>query len=85
MAQEEVVATLDEIVVVGTRRKGRTAIETAVPIDVFNRVCRSDANAVANIRRAGLAPTSVEAGYGDQFRMLEAEPEANVVPMAKTA
>ena len=32
IAQDEVVETLDEIVVVGTRRKGRTAIETAVPI-----------------------------------------------------
>ena len=37
MAQEGVAETLDEIVVVGTRRKDRTAVETAVPIDVFNR------------------------------------------------
>jgi len=32
-----VVRTVDEIVITGTRRKGRTAIETAVPVDVFNR------------------------------------------------
>ena len=31
------VKTLDEIVIVGTRRQGRTAVETAVPIDVFTR------------------------------------------------
>ena len=37
IAQQEVVETLDEIVIVGTRRKGRTAIETAVPVDVFNQ------------------------------------------------
>ncbi len=37
IAQQEVVKTLDEIVIVGTRRKDRTAIETAVPVDVFNR------------------------------------------------
>jgi len=37
IAQQEVVRTLDEIVVVGTRRQGRTAIDTAVPVDVFNR------------------------------------------------
>ncbi len=38
IAQEEVVKTaLDEIVITGTRRKGRTAVETAVPVDVFNR------------------------------------------------
>jgi iron complex outermembrane receptor protein len=36
-AQEEVVNTLEEVVVVGTRRQGRTNIETAVPVDVFNR------------------------------------------------
>ena len=36
-AQQEVVSTFEEIVVVGTRRQGRTAIETPVPIDVFNR------------------------------------------------
>ena len=36
-AQQEVVSTFEEIVVVGTRREGRTAIETPVPIDVFNR------------------------------------------------
>ncbi|RLA34305.1 MAG: TonB-dependent receptor [Gammaproteobacteria bacterium] len=37
IAQQEVVKTVEEIVVVGTRRQGRTAIETAVPVDVFNR------------------------------------------------
>ncbi|NOX67613.1 MAG: TonB-dependent receptor [Gammaproteobacteria bacterium] len=31
------VKTLDEVVIVGTRRKDRTAFETAVPVDVFNR------------------------------------------------
>ena len=36
-AQQEVVDTLEEVVVVGTRRQGRTAVETAVPVDVFNR------------------------------------------------
>jgi iron complex outermembrane receptor protein len=36
-AQQEVVNTLEEVVVVGTRRQGRTAVETAVPVDVFNR------------------------------------------------
>ena len=37
LAQQEVVETLDEIVIIGTRRQGRTAVETAVPVDVFNR------------------------------------------------
>lgn len=37
IAQQEAADTLDEVVVVGTRRKGRTAVETAVPVDVFNR------------------------------------------------
>jgi iron complex outermembrane receptor protein len=37
IAQQEVVKTIEEIVVVGTRRKDRTAIDTAVPVDVFNR------------------------------------------------
>ena len=37
IAQQEVVSTFDEIVIVGTRRQGRTAIETAVPVDVFNQ------------------------------------------------
>jgi len=37
IAQQEVVNTLEEVVVVGTRRQGRTAVETAVPVDVFNR------------------------------------------------
>jgi iron complex outermembrane receptor protein len=37
IAQQEVVSTLDEVVVVGTRRQGRTAVETPVPVDVFNR------------------------------------------------
>jgi len=39
-AQQEVVKTfeeIEEIVVIGTRRKDRTAVETAVPVDVFNR------------------------------------------------
>ena len=37
-AQQEVVRTpFDEIVIVGTRRQGRTSVETAVPVDVFNR------------------------------------------------
>ena len=36
-AQEEIVQTLEEVVVIGTRRQGRTNVETAVPIDVFNR------------------------------------------------
>jgi iron complex outermembrane receptor protein len=36
-AQQEVVSTPEEVVVVGTRRQGRTAVETAVPVDVFNR------------------------------------------------
>ncbi len=37
IAQQEVDETLDEVVVVGTRRQGRIAVETAVPVDVFNR------------------------------------------------
>jgi len=37
IAQEEVVSTLEEIVAIGTRRQERTAVETAVPVDVFNR------------------------------------------------
>lgn len=37
IAQHGVVETVDEVVVVGTRRQGRTAVETAVPVDVFNR------------------------------------------------
>ena len=36
-AQEEVTSAFEEIVVLGTRREGRTAIETPVPVDVFNR------------------------------------------------
>jgi iron complex outermembrane receptor protein len=32
-----VVKTVDEIVIVGTRRKGRAAVQAAVPVDVFNR------------------------------------------------
>jgi iron complex outermembrane receptor protein len=36
-AQQQGAETLDEVVVVGTRRQGRTAIETAVPVDVFDR------------------------------------------------
>jgi len=37
LAQQEVVNTLEEVVVVGTRRQGRTAVESAVPVDVFNQ------------------------------------------------
>jgi len=37
IAQQEVVRTLDEIVIIGTRRQGRTSVETAVPVDVFNQ------------------------------------------------
>ena len=37
IAQQEVVNTLEEVIVVGTRRKDRTAVNTAVPVDVFNR------------------------------------------------
>ena len=37
IAQQEVVQSLDEIVIVGTRRSGRTVVETAVPVDVFDR------------------------------------------------
>ena len=36
-AQQEITETLEEVVVIGTRRQGRTNVETAVPIDVFNR------------------------------------------------
>jgi len=32
LAQQEVVNTLEEVVVVGTRRQGRTAVESAVPV-----------------------------------------------------
>ena len=35
-AQQNLADAVDEIVVVGTRRQGRTAIQTAVPVDVFN-------------------------------------------------
>jgi iron complex outermembrane receptor protein len=37
IAQQGVDETVDEVVVVGTRRQGRTAVETAVPVDVFDR------------------------------------------------
>jgi len=37
IAQQEVDETLDDIIVVGTRRAGRTASNTPVPVDVFNR------------------------------------------------
>lgn len=37
IAQQEMAGTLEEVVVLGTRRKGRTAVETPVPVDVFNR------------------------------------------------
>lgn len=36
-AQQEVDATLDEIIIVGTRRQGRTTTNTPVPVDLFNR------------------------------------------------
>ncbi|MEM9396639.1 MAG: TonB-dependent receptor [Pseudomonadota bacterium] len=36
-AENEVLSTLEEVVVVGTRRDNRTAIDTPVPVDVFNR------------------------------------------------
>ncbi|MFQ5982645.1 MAG: TonB-dependent receptor plug domain-containing protein, partial [Woeseiaceae bacterium] len=36
IAQDEVDVTIDEIIIVGTRRQGRTAIDTPVPVDVFN-------------------------------------------------
>jgi iron complex outermembrane receptor protein len=35
LAREEVNRTLEEIVVVGTRREGRTVTNSPVPIDVF--------------------------------------------------
>ncbi len=37
IAQQENLETIEETVVVGTRRQGRTVVETAVPVDVFNR------------------------------------------------
>ena len=37
IAQQAGAETLEEVVVVGTRRQGRTAVETAVPVDVFDR------------------------------------------------
>ena len=37
IAQEGEIKSLDEIVIVGTRSKGRTAVEAAVPVDVFNQ------------------------------------------------
>lgn len=37
VAQQKQADTLEEIVVVGTRRKGRTAVESPVPVDVFSR------------------------------------------------
>jgi iron complex outermembrane receptor protein len=37
LAQQEVDRTLDEIIIVGTRRQGRTATNTPVPVDVFQR------------------------------------------------
>jgi iron complex outermembrane receptor protein len=37
IAQDEVDQTLDEIIIVGTRRQGRTATNTPVPVDVFKR------------------------------------------------
>ena len=37
VAQEGADDTVEEIVTIGTRVKGRTAIDTAVPIDVFNQ------------------------------------------------
>jgi iron complex outermembrane receptor protein len=37
VAQEGADETVEEIVTIGTRRKGRSAVDTAVPIDVFNQ------------------------------------------------
>ncbi len=37
LAQAELAETRDEIIVVGTRREGRTAANTPVPVDVFDR------------------------------------------------
>ncbi len=37
LAGQEAVESVDEIVIVGTRLKNRTAAETSVPVDVFNR------------------------------------------------
>jgi iron complex outermembrane receptor protein len=37
IAQQEVIEASEEVVVIGTRREGRTAVETAVPVDVFDR------------------------------------------------
>ena len=37
IAQDGVDETLDEIIIVGTRRQGRTTTNSAVPVDVFNR------------------------------------------------
>ena len=36
VAQQGADKAIEEIVTIGTRRKGRTAIDTAVPVDVFN-------------------------------------------------
>ncbi len=37
VAQDGAEQTVEEIVTIGTRRQGRTAVDTAVPIDVFNQ------------------------------------------------
>ena len=37
VAQDGADEAVEEIVTIGTRRQGRTAIDTAVPIDVFNQ------------------------------------------------
>jgi hypothetical protein len=37
VAQEGADEAVEEIVTIGTRRKGRSAVDTAVPIDVFNQ------------------------------------------------
>ncbi len=37
IAQDELDQTLEEIIVVGTRRQGRTAVNSAVPVDIFNQ------------------------------------------------
>jgi iron complex outermembrane receptor protein len=37
MAQDDADEVIEEVVTIGTRVKGRTAVDTAVPVDVFNR------------------------------------------------
>jgi iron complex outermembrane receptor protein len=59
-----VVRTLDEIVITGTRRKGRTAVETAVPVDVFNR---QDIDAVSSDDMLDIIRTLVPAFNVQRF------------------